>query len=181
MVNHHSKRIKKRAATPHSYIVQRAKRVSGKRSMGKGELLWLTGYLGITPKKITSPSSFNERLKVQKAVFLLKRLGVNPFTEYSFSLYLHGPYSSELAKDYYNLSESSSTAVQLGSNNKKILNWFTEKDDAWLEVASSIISVKERYAGVDKETIYSVLTLSKPWVTPEMFETVMSELTTKGL
>jgi hypothetical protein len=61
------------------------------------------------------------------------------------------------------------------------LNWFTEKDDAWLEVASSIISVKERYAGVDKETIYSVLTLSKPWVTPEMFETVMSELTTKGL
>jgi uncharacterized protein YwgA len=149
--------------------------------MGKGELLGLARYLGMAPKKLTAPSSFNERLKVQKAVFLLKHLGVAPFTEYSFGLYLHGPYSTDLAKDYYHLSKARVIPVKLDSNNKKVLNWFTEKDDAWLEVASSILSIKERYKDATTEEIYSILTLSKPWVKEPLCEKIVMELASRGL
>jgi Uncharacterized conserved protein len=56
----------------------------------------LLGELGL------STESFSGRLKVQKAVLLLKYLGVSPFDRYEFGLYVRGPYSPVLALDYYN-------------------------------------------------------------------------------
>lgn len=42
---------------------------------------------------------------LQKAVFLLKHLKIHPFTKYKFNLLVRGPYSLDLANDYYNLEE----------------------------------------------------------------------------
>ncbi len=44
---------------------------------------------------------FNSRLRIQKTVYLLKVLGVRPYSEYDFGYYVRGPYSPDLAKDYY--------------------------------------------------------------------------------
>jgi len=40
--------------------------------------------------------SFEDRLKIQKGVYLLQKLGVQ--TGFSYGLYVHGPYSPNLAK-----------------------------------------------------------------------------------
>ncbi len=48
-------------------------------------------------------SNFDDRLKLQKIVYIAKYFDID--LGYSFSEYLRGPYSPELADDYYKLSE----------------------------------------------------------------------------
>ena len=45
--------------------------------------------------------SFVHRLKLQKYVFIAQKLGFR--TDYNYSLYIHGPYSTSLADDYYSI------------------------------------------------------------------------------
>lgn len=45
-------------------------------------------------------SSFEKRLKMQKAIYLLQEMGV-PISDYGFSWYKHGPYSQALLDDAY--------------------------------------------------------------------------------
>jgi uncharacterized protein YwgA len=144
--------------------------------MGKNEVRWLIRLLRVAPKKLTEPASFNERLKVQKAVFLLKYLKVEPFSRYSFGLYLHGPYSSELAKDYYSLGRVRPGSAPVGPAHTTLLRWFVSKDDRWLEVASSILSLREHYEAATKDEIYGTLRLSKPWVDEPLYESVTRDL-----
>ena len=150
-------------------------------SLGKGEVRWLIRLIGVTPRKVVESSSFNHRLKVQKATFLLNHLRVKPFTDYAFNFYLHGPYSSSLAKDYYDLENTNAKPVQLNARNMKILKWFISKNETWLEIASSIISIRDGHADATNEEIYSTLTLSKPWISGDMFKSVMTEFATQGL
>ncbi len=147
----------------------------------KAEVKWLVKFLRVPPSKLTRPSSFEERLRVQKAVFLLKHLGISPFSQYAFSLYMSGPYSPDLARDYYALSETRAKSVELEPKTGSMLKWFTSKDRKWLEVASSIISIKETYPEAGSERVHSVLTMSKPWVNEELFKSVMDELVGKDL
>jgi uncharacterized protein YwgA len=147
----------------------------------KSEVKWLVRLLEIEPKKLVAPASFDLRLKVQKAVFLLHHLKASPFTDYLFSLYLHGPYCPDLAKDYYGLEKVRAKKVRLDQKHLETLRWFVSNDERWLEVASSIISIKDRYADVTRERIFSTLTLSKPWVSEDVFESVMSDLERKEL
>lgn len=48
---------------------------------------------------------FNSRLRIQKTVYLLKVLGVKPYSDYDFGHYVRGPYSPDLARDYYSDSD----------------------------------------------------------------------------
>ena len=149
--------------------------------MGKGEVRWLVKFLGTSPKKLTAVSAIEDRLRLQKAAFLLNHLKVSPFTEYTFSMYLKGPYSPSLARDYYNLGKTRAAHFTLDPNHMKTLTWFSKREAKWLEVASSILSIKERNKGVGNEDVYSVLTMSKPWVEREYFESVVAELDRKQL
>ncbi|MHA1369357.1 MAG: hypothetical protein ACTSRA_06545 [Promethearchaeota archaeon] len=47
--------------------------------------------------------SYETRLILQKLTYLCKSLGIN-LNKYEFNLYLNGPYSSDLANDYYKYS-----------------------------------------------------------------------------
>lgn len=149
--------------------------------MGKGEIRWLAKFLGTSPAKLIKPSAFETRLKLQKATFLLRHLKVAPFTEYPFSMYVSGPYSPLLASEYYHLNRVRATPVELDSGVKEVLRWFSSRDVKWLEVASSILSIKERNNNAGKDTVYSVLTMSKPWVTREYFDSVVADLEQKHL
>lgn len=149
--------------------------------MGKGEIRWLAKFLGTSPAKLIKPSAFETRLKLQKAVFLLNHLRVAPFTEYYFSMYVNGPYSPALAKEYYDLKGARASSVKLDPGIEPVLKWFSARDQKWLEVASSILSIKERNKGVKREDVYSVLTMSKPWVTRDYFDSVVAELEQKQL
>ncbi len=52
------------------------------------------------------PSDFTKRLRIQKSIYLLKALGYNPVSKYSFGSYVRGPYSPQLANDYYAIPPS---------------------------------------------------------------------------
>lgn len=92
---------------------------------------------------------FTNRLKLQKYAFLAKRFGM-PF-RYPYGLYLYGPYSSELAADYYALARSSkdsriSVATPDGFRKDDFLKAI-HNDPKWLEIAATIIDRNEHTKG----------------------------------
>jgi len=146
----------------------------------KEKIAWLIDLLGVPLNKLVSPESIDERLKVQKAVFLLRHLGFAPFKDYEFGTYLRGPYSPTLAEDYYRLEGVRPIPVDLGEK-KDLLMWFIGHPTEWLEVSSSIISITERYPTISDREIYETLLISKPWVKEEEFRNIIKDLKSRGL
>ena len=134
-------------------------------------------------EKLKSDEGFEERLKIQKVAFLLKHLGVAPFTKYNFSMYLRGPYSPDLAREYYEATSGRPAPPRKGWSGKReeLLRWFADYDPRWLEVASSIILIGKRYGRINRRETYSILRMSKPWIDRETFEKIASELEERDL
>lgn len=69
-----------------------------------------------------SYTSFDKRLKMQKAIYLLQEMGV-PVSDYGFSWYKHGPYSQALHDDAHTASVSGVQADldALSSDNRRAM------------------------------------------------------------
>lgn len=81
---------------------------------------------------------FNSRLTLQKLVFIAQeifglRLG------YDFSIYLRGPYSRDLAYDYYHLPSESADLPLF--DREGFLNLVRGKSMRWLEIASTVVAI----------------------------------------
>lgn len=126
-------------------------------------------------------AGFVSRLRLQKAAYLLKRMGVEPFTKYQFNIYLRGPYSPELAREYYGELGDEKEEPETGVEKLATLKWFVEHDEKWLEIASSILSIVEDYPDISYDELFSLLKMSKPWVTREKFEKIYGELEERRL
>jgi uncharacterized protein YwgA len=89
--------------------------------------------------------NFDNRLRIQKIVFLIEKK-TKEF-QYPYSLYLRGPYSKELAKEYYSLNTDSYSESDepMSEESKKLANILSEKDNTWLEIASTIVMFSESY------------------------------------
>jgi len=95
-------------------------------------------------------NSFDHRIKLQKYVFIAKFLGWEH--GYSYNIYLKGPYSPDLTKDYYTLS-GDSTSFEYGRysdylpelNMERFISVIDGKDTSWLEVATTMLSLYKRY------------------------------------
>lgn len=94
---------------------------------------------------------FSDRLKLQKVIYLLQQCGIN--LGYSFSFYIYGPYSTELARDAFQIQDFSKVQP-VGFEDKSIEEKFKQflekinpyKDNTlWLEIASSIHALKKIY------------------------------------
>jgi len=118
-------------------------------------------------------SLFNHRLKMQKYVYLARRYGFD--LNYAFSLYIHGPYSPALANDYYelNIEKVFPAPVTL---NKNFVSLVKGKSEKWLELAATIVLVKERYANIDEETVKRLVKNSKPFATDTELDKIIKEL-----
>jgi len=71
-----------------------------------GHLVELKAFVEFLRDKlgfVFSINSFNHRIMLQKYVFIAQILRWTG-DSYHFSIYMHGPYSSALADDYYMLS-----------------------------------------------------------------------------
>lgn len=82
-------------------------------------------FLSTKDRKYTfSLNSFNERLKLQKTIFLLQessnKIRNNSILNYSFNWYLRGPYSPNLTEDEYEIEK-------LIQDNPKIIQYFDNK------------------------------------------------------
>jgi len=148
-----------------------------------GAIRWLLDQLGISKEALLSDDEegFDRRLRVQKAAFLLKKMGIAPFTEYNFSLYIRGPYSPELAKDYYGDLPQTSDKVNIPKDKLEIFDSFMKNDEKWLEVATSTLMIVERYPKINKKEVLDALRLSKPWVQEDYFAEIYDKLKEMGL
>jgi len=86
--------------------------------------------------------SFELRLRIQKIMFFLNRNNLDGDLNYSYSIYLRGPYSPDLAKDYFTITEDEfNEAKNLFDNEsllKRTIEFLNKKDLLWLEVASTL-------------------------------------------
>lgn len=95
-----------------------------------------------------SMESFNNRLKLQKFVYLLKAFGIN--LGYNFNFYIYGPYSTQLMIDGYQVTEFGRTPeVKFEPELEEKFNKFKEfyknhrEDIEWLEIAASVHLLKQ--------------------------------------
>lgn len=113
--------------------------------MSKTELAYLLKKLNIDINKVKSDNEegMEERIRLQKIVYFAKILGAH--FNYNHSLYLHGPYSQRLARDYYSLSQEDIIKSPTSRDIDNILPRIEEiyqKDTIWLETAATLINVK---------------------------------------
>ena len=147
----------------------------------RSRVAWLVDTLGINPNRLTQKAAFLDRLKVQKAAFLLHYLGKQPFAKYNFNLYVNGPYSSELASDYYKINQLSPVLVNLTSTEREKFDWYVHHDAVWLEVASTILLISSQYPKSNRNEVHSILKMSKPWVSESYFNTIFDEIAKKDI
>ncbi|MEM3594689.1 MAG: hypothetical protein QXS27_08150 [Candidatus Jordarchaeaceae archaeon] len=100
--------------------------------------------------------SFEDRIKLQKYVRIAKLFGLD--LGYRFNLYLRGPYSPDLASDYYGLSGPMPELARLDNfDSKKFLKMVRDKDTRWLETAATIISVKDNNPGISDDRVIAIV------------------------
>lgn len=90
---------------------------------------------------------FEDRLRIQKYVFLADAFGVDP--EYDYGIHLYGPYSPDLADDYYD--DAFDSAYDRASpvsdfDRASFRALVAARDTDWLEYAATIKSLHERHA-----------------------------------
>ena len=112
---------------------------------------------------------FNNRLKLQKYVFLLRKYGID--LGYSYSYYIRGPYSPELADDYYNLPKVSGE-MKVPEDFLKLIK---DKSERWLELASSLVMVFEKYPKISEDEAIKIVAGSK-LEDPNKLRRVLAEL-----
>jgi uncharacterized protein YwgA len=131
--------------------------------------------LRINPSELTNPDRMDLRLKLQKTVYLLKYTG-EPGFDYPFSIYLRGPYSIPLTRDYYSIE-----ATEEGNIGKEELaKWFFEKDISWQEAAATMLLIHEQNKASPEDEFKLVKNL-KPWITFVEYQKILDEMKEKGI
>ncbi len=115
---------------------------------------------------------FKHRLKLQKYVFIAQKFGFR--TNYNYSLYIHGPYSSDLADDYYAIKDfQNEEPIELDDRFIKLVK---NKSEEWLELASTILMIEIRYGNIDRNTLISLVKTVKPFAEREHLMEIIRNL-----
>ncbi|MBC7218602.1 MAG: hypothetical protein H5T49_00490 [Hadesarchaea archaeon] len=119
----------------------------------------LTMFLAFLKEKINfnfDKDCFEDRIKLQKYVHIARSCGLD--LGYKFNLYLRGPYSPDLAKDYYELSLPACDLAGLDNfDSEKFLKIVKDRDLPWLEIASTILSVKETNPQISEARLTAIV------------------------
>lgn len=120
-----------------------------------------------------SYSDFDQRMEMQKAVYLLQDMGV-PIGDYGFRWYLHGPYSQSLQDDMHYESGRPVTALTLSKeyseniarlhdviHSKERMNYSVS---SWVECLASLHYLRENLLCFDasEEDVVHELEKRKP-------------------
>ncbi len=137
---------------------------------------WILYRLGLSEKAIKGEddASFSNRIRAQKAAFLLKALGAP--IGYDFSMYIHGPYSPDLSDDYYSMTDEeikrlAEEAAPEMSRFKEAIKMIKKADLETLELAATLLDLamaeKERPGILCKRKPEDALRIVKPWANDE--------------
>ena len=123
-------------------------------------------------------TGFNNRLRIQKYVFISKYFGLE--LSYVFNMHLRGPYSKDLSQDYYKLD-----AVNDGNpnifdsfNKEDFLRLVKGRSDEWLELAATILQKK---GTVNDNVLLDNVAWGKPDFTGKQIEKTYDDLQCNNL
>jgi len=108
-----------------------------------------------------SLDSISERVRFQKTIYLLSKIGFPNLEAYerSFKMYLYGPYSPELAKDAFDLIESKDIPTESIS--------FSDEESIALTLFSDLIGALPKYEGRPLYAPYELLSDIIYWTSSE--------------
>jgi len=131
--------------------------------------------------KFKVEEEFDKRFRLQKYVFLARFFGLD--LGYDFDLYMHGPYSPDLAKDYYELSrwKVRPEGAELPHNFKaeEYVKLLFKKDDEWLEAAATVLDVwnnNKSKPGFDISKLIHHVSTIKPHISVDKIKSVIKDL-----
>jgi uncharacterized protein YwgA len=132
-------------------------------------------------------NSFEDRLYAQKIFYILQK-GFGIDFDYKYKWYLYGPYSTEVAHDFYeikntsNLPETSFKSEELEKKFNEAMKFFEDikPDRNKIELLSSIIFANKESRLNKAETISSIIK-RKPWYSKDEIENAWNILTEKKL
>jgi len=112
--------------------------------------------------------SFELRMRIQKIMFFVVNSKADPDLNYSYPIYLRGPYSTELYKDYFSISEKEyNDSKNINEEDRlsllhilDLLQALKEKETIWLEIASTLKMLKDAN-WKDKEAIDRVIEMKR--------------------
>jgi uncharacterized protein YwgA len=138
-------------------------------------------------------NGFNSRLRLQKLVFIAQSRFNLP-EKYFYSLYKHGPYSPKLTDDSYELDLTSleefqeemdryndSYSLPSGFNQDKFVTLLLDKNNDWLEIASTLIEIKDNTDDIEKSSLIEIVSNYKPNYAIQYIEKVFEQLSREKL
>ncbi len=126
---------------------------------------------------------FENRLKLQKYVYLARFFDLD--MGYQYSMYLYGPYSPRLAEAYYNLGtnrakyESMANALPKEFNYARFIDLVRGKDSRWLEIAATLLSLRRSFT--DRRCLLERAVNMKGRFPRSLIKSVMAELESTAL
>ena len=116
---------------------------------------------------------FSDRLTMQKGCYILNSWGYGPI--YDYSLYIRGPYSRELADDYYEI-KSIPAVTTIPSNAIDDLKAIFDRGLRYAEAYATVLLIKTNNVGANRERILNRALELKPHLESEVREACSSLL-----
>ncbi|MCJ8307344.1 MAG: hypothetical protein HRU07_09880 [Nitrosopumilus sp.] len=112
--------------------------------------------------KPISMDMFDDKLEVQKIVYLAQTYGIN--LEYPFEWYIRGPYCKQVSERAHQILDNNITPTDFAGLDEVRVAKFGQilqpyiNNTEWLEIAGSLVYLrKENYAGMPLEEIIGYL------------------------
>ena len=116
---------------------------------------------------------FDDRLLMQKGCYILNSWGFGP--KYRYSLYIRGPYSSELADDYFEMT-SPGKVTDVPEEAIHHLSEIMTKGIEFTEAYATVLLIKNNNPGKSNNDIFNRALEIKPHLKKEIVEVCPSIL-----
>ena len=125
---------------------------------------------------VKDPERFDARFKVQKYVYLARFFGYD--TGHTFNLYMRGPYSPDLADDYYDATTADLDRAEPARLDPRYVELLRahRNDEEWLEIASTVAMFHEDEPGLRGDELIGAVRRLKPWASEDYVSAVAQEL-----
>jgi uncharacterized protein YwgA len=121
-----------------------------------------------------SVAKFQDRLRLQKTVYLLQAFGI--YLGYNFNWYLYGPYSPGLTRDAFEVlpQMGRSSAVHFADQETErrfelFMKFLGDKknDPQWLELVGSLHMLRLMYGEKRREAIFKKMAEKQPYLSED--------------
>ncbi len=96
-------------------------------------------------------NEFNDRLTLQKGCYILNSWGYGP--RYHFNMYIRGPYSSDLAKEYYKCDSIAGRETNVPEEALSRLTEIFSKGIGYAEAYATVLMIRSNSKDASKEDV----------------------------